>query len=382
MSLTQAFLLAGGTLDQLKTNFGINHRRHRDHPNLISLKYDQIHSPMHEPLVQECRGLILNEEDNWGVIARPFDKFFNYGEPLAADIRWDRSYATEKLDGSLMIFYSYNEGWQVGTSGTPDASGEVEGHPYFNYEDLFWYTFDLQGLEVPGEEHVDFTFMFELTSPFNRVVVNYSEPRLTLIGVRHNRNGEEIGIVGLRDYAGFPCVRSFNLRDLKILLDTFKTMDPLQQEGYVVMDGYFRRVKVKHPGYVALHHLRGNGTPSAKRILELILLGETDEVLVNFPEWKGLFNEIREKLDTLAATLKNQYKAIAHEESQKLFAYGALATPVPSILFSLRKGKIATVEDGFRQMQPQKLIEVLGLQSGRRDESETEVGGHPAHARV
>ena len=42
---------------------------------------------MASPVVQECRGLLL-EEGTWNVVAMPFTKFFNFGEKLAPTIDW------------------------------------------------------------------------------------------------------------------------------------------------------------------------------------------------------------------------------------------------------------------------------------------------------
>ena len=61
----------------------------KPHPDpavpLVQLSYTQTESPMASPVVQECRGLIL-ERESWSVIAMPFKKFFNHGEKYAASI--------------------------------------------------------------------------------------------------------------------------------------------------------------------------------------------------------------------------------------------------------------------------------------------------------
>ena len=62
--LTQDFLRSGGTLKDLEARFAIKANRSSVHPSLVLLKYNQIDSPMGERLVQECRGLILDEADN------------------------------------------------------------------------------------------------------------------------------------------------------------------------------------------------------------------------------------------------------------------------------------------------------------------------------
>ena len=65
------------TLATLLKKFGIQSKLHPAHKNLVMFKYSQISSPMNEPIVQACRGCILDSDDNWNYVARPFDKFFN-----------------------------------------------------------------------------------------------------------------------------------------------------------------------------------------------------------------------------------------------------------------------------------------------------------------
>ena len=72
-------------LEELCGRYAIRAKRHRNHPNL---KYSQILSPMHEPVVRECRGLIVDEADAWRVVCRAYDKFFNVGESNAAAVDW------------------------------------------------------------------------------------------------------------------------------------------------------------------------------------------------------------------------------------------------------------------------------------------------------
>lgn len=69
---------------------------------------DQIDSPMSNAIVQDARGTILDEDDNWRIVAFPFRKFFNFNESNAAKLNWSGGVKVmEKLDGSLMILYSY-----------------------------------------------------------------------------------------------------------------------------------------------------------------------------------------------------------------------------------------------------------------------------------
>lgn len=332
-SITREPFLDGGwesvVLSGLKTQFGIKSNRHAKYPNLVQFKYNQIESPMGERIVQESRGIILDESNGWRVVARPFDKFFNYGEGHAPKIDWATARVQEKVDGSLMILYNYMGEWLVATSGTADASGMVNGFP-ITFADLFWKTFNEMGLRLPDPDYQWAAFLFELTTPYNRVVVQHAAPKLTLIGMRWDS-----GIEWELKHFGYPYVQEFPLQSLADIEATFHAMDPVKQEGYVIVDGSFNRVKVKHPGYVAIHHMKdGFGI---KRMVALVQSNEGSEFMAHFPEWAGAYAEVKDKYTALVNELEAAYDAIAGIENQKEFALIATKSRCPAALFARRR---------------------------------------------
>ena len=357
MSLPQDFLRTGGNLDGLHDKYAITAKRHPRFNNLVMLKYNQIDSPMAEPLVQQCRGIILDEDLNWNVVARPFDKFFNYGEGQAATIDWRTAAVQEKLDGSLMILYYYDKTWQVASSGTPDAGGEVNGCG-IPFADLFWSVFKEKGYVLPGRPFGMMTLMFELMTPYNRVVVSQKVNDLKLVGMRYNFSGSERAVRGSTQ---FEPVNEYSLSSLEQVIQTFETMDPLQQEGYVIVDGHFNRVKVKHPGYVALHHLKDGLNP--KRLVDVVRRGETTEVLAAFPEWKPAVEQIQRSYDDLVTHLEVEYSRLKGITVQKDFALEAVKTRLPSALFMLRKGQVGSVKAHVAGMMLDHVVDVLGVRS-------------------
>jgi RNA ligase len=137
----QAFLREGNPISALEEKYAIKATPHPKYPHLILFKYNQIDSPFGEQIVRECRGLILDSNDNWSIVSRPFDKFFNHGEGHAAEIDWKSAKVLEKVDGSLATIYPYDGQWHISTSGSPAAAGNVKDYP-FTFEELFWKTFD------------------------------------------------------------------------------------------------------------------------------------------------------------------------------------------------------------------------------------------------
>lgn len=379
MTKVQEFLRGGGTLAQLAERYAVKHKRHGEHPNLVLLKYDQISSPFADPLVRECRGIILDEADNWRVVARAFDKFFNHGEGHAAPIDWKTARVQEKVDGSLCMLYWYDGKWHVATTGTPDGSGNVHGGD-MTFAELFWRTFKDMRLKLPHEHDESWqrhrvSFVFELTSPLNRVVVRHSEARLTLLAARqvegaHSFDPEyqhpELQVRHLADM--YPVVREHPLQSFEDVLATFQHLDPLASEGYVVVDDAFRRVKVKHPGYVALHQMKGDGMTD-KRALEVVRAGETAEVLAAFPEYAEDFRRVGTAYESLITELEAAYEAMKGEATQKDFALRAVKTRCSAALFSVRSGKAPSIREFLRTFRVENLMEILGLKPSTMKET-------------
>lgn len=351
----QDFLRAGGTLQELEDKYSIHHRRHTRYPQLVQLKYDQILSPFNEPIVQEARGVILDSGDQWRVVARPFKKFFNHGEVLAEELDWLSVTVQEKLDGSLMIMYWYDNKWQIASSGTPDASGFV-GDTTTTFEELFWSTWYRQRFEMPSKLHANYTLMFELTSPFNPIVVRHNEAKLHLIGIRSAWTGNEMPVGAM---PALNPVRQFPLHTIDQVLATLDKMDPYAQEGYVAVDKRFHRRKVKCPKYVALHHLKSSF--SMRKIVELVMRGEGPEIMAAFPEWIGIITQVQALYHGLADVLQQHWEATKHITIRKDFAAEAKKSPYYPVMFRLFDKAHPTALAALGDTHVDGIIEVLGL---------------------
>lgn len=348
----------------LKTKYGIDAKWSVDCPGLVLFKYDQIESPMAVRIVQECRGLILDSVNDWEVVAFPFTKFFNHGEGHAAPIDWKTARVQEKLDGSLMTLYWFDNDWHVASSGNPDAAGKIND---FNitFKDLFWDTWAAENYTVSNLDR-GVTYMFELTSQFNRVVVPHMTPRLTLIGMRTIHTHQEIPVM-LGGFAGFKTVREFPLGSFEDIVKSFDTFDGIRQEGYVVVDGNFNRVKVKHPAYVALHHVKDSLANSKKKLVEIIRTNESAEFLVYFPEFKDEFEDLKAKYDKLVEGMDEHYEIIFEEANghkkvnRKHFAMLATATKIPSYFFSRLDGRVNTIKEYVAKMNIDDVLRHMGV---------------------
>ena len=232
--------------------------------NKILLKYDQLVSPtlMALPEMQDCRGLILDRND-FSVMSMAFRKFFNSEEGNAHKIDWSTAYVLEKLDGSMMQVYwdKYQEKWFAATSGTAEGEGEVNNKMGTTFNELFWKTVSEKYNFNPSQLNKDFCFVFELTTPYNIVVKPHGESSVALLTARNVKSLEEVSreeLINIGSVLNVPVVKSYDLNQGNIgaLLRTFENM-VWHDEGYVVCDANFNRVKVKNPAYVAVHHLKG-----------------------------------------------------------------------------------------------------------------------------
>lgn len=360
--LIQEALRSGRTIPDLIEEYKLITKVGQVHPNLIQFRYDQLESPMGDPLVQQCRGLILDSADDWAIVAWGLNKFFNLGEGHAAAIDWSTARVLEKLDGSLIQLYWYQEQWHVSTSGTVDASGIVDGNP-FTFAELFWRAWSIQfGGVMPANWMKYFTTSWELTSPYNKIVVQHKEPRLSLLALRHRFSGFEWPIQeSLKVWNPVRTIVPITgiIGEQEVIAESFN-LNPAECEGFVVVDTKFNRVKVKSPAYVALHHMRGEGL-NPKRLVQIVVGGEIDELLIHFPEWAEPIEEVNQQFKALSNTIEACWSENRDIDDQKTFALQIKHLNYASVLFSLRAGHVKSVVEGLRMMQIDRLLKLLGM---------------------
>lgn len=348
-------------IESLKKTYGVTAKRHSRHSNLVLLRYNQYESPLGIKMVQQCRGIILDSYRDWTIVARAYDKFFNRGEKEAATIDWGTARVQEKIDGSLIVLYGYDGKWHVATGGMPDGSGVVHANQetfacYFR-ETLEQYP-NACGQWLPNVE-CGLCFFFELTGPKNRLVVVKEEAGLTLLGARDMRTQEEMTAIQASGYfPNIPIPTEYMLKEWEIDA-SFDMMSPLSQEGYVIVDSQFNRIKVKHPGYVALHHAKDGMGPRA--FIEIARTGEEGEILATFPEYRPLVEDAKRKIDMLVHELLYWY---CHYHgcgygSDKEYAEAVRGSKYATAMFFLRKNPDVTAMQYVREMPIEKLMRLL-----------------------
>ncbi len=330
-------------LEDLAAEFKVDANRDGD---LVSLKYNQIESPMFSPLVQECRGMVVDTSTG-RILCHPYNKFWNLGEHLAAPIDWSTARVQDKLDGSLMLLYEHGGFWHVASSGTPRAGGRY-GKEELLFRDRFWQVFYGAGMSLPNRGLSDVGFFFELCAPDNRIVVKYDNPKLILHGARNRETEQEIRRDVLESISStlfWPIVKEYPLQSEAEVDEAVKALNPVDHEGFIVVDAACNRVKVKSPRYVALHHLRDRTTPSA--VIALWKAGEVGELLTYFPEHAPDVLAMTGKLEAAATAAFDAYIRHRHAPTRKEYAEAVKGQPWQAIAFKLLSNEASTHDDAL-----------------------------------
>lgn len=346
--------------EELLSNPPYNLKITRDN-GYIMFKYDQIKSDFSLDIVKEARGIIFREKD-FKVVCFPFAKFFNAGEPNADKLDWNNIQVQEKIDGSLIKVWSDigTNGlpiWNISTNGTINAfnAGLMDNmSDYHNFGELFMSVFDTDLFAVLNK---DCTYMFELVSPYNKVVIPYNKIDIYHIGTRNNITGKELNVdIG---------VKKPRVYELKTLADIKNAAEklPFNEEGYVVVDNNFKRVKIKSPEYVKAHSLVNNKVLKLENMLDLIIENEQDEFLAYFPEYTEDFKKLSrlyEKYKEYLRNIENEINKLKETvESKKDFAK-ALKEEYPldtAIGFMLYDKKIKNWNEWLKKQTNAKIIE-------------------------
>jgi hypothetical protein len=363
----------------------------------FSLNYDQLEAKESDPLAQECRGLILAREDGASIagvvgpdgktdrsgvtpgattiLAYPMKRFFNYGQGSAANIDWGHPdlAVLEKLDGTLCIVYfdPFIDQWCMATRSVPEADLLMD-NGLFTFRTLFEKAL-LETTKLSFEQFTnmllmeEYTYCFELTTPYNRIVVNYPNCGVTLLAIRHvyvdadGLHADEQDPAKSYLAQNVPVVQAYTLPTVEKVIEWVSSLNPMEHEGVVVRQGE-NRIKVKNPAYVAYNRVRETLGASPRNVMSLILSEKDDDVVPFLPE------EIVKNLQVLKAGVQ---VVIKQHDDNYLAAVAEAAKTAPgdkktfavlvtkdkrlwsSPFFSMFDGKSANMRD-FIQKNRQK----------------------------
>ena len=277
-----------------------------------------------------ARGLITDSIGR--IVARPFEKFFNWEEhrgplPAGAYEVW------EKVDGSLGILY-----W-------------VGGEPCIATRGSFASEQALVATEmVRGKyrEHLDgldpqFTHLFEIIYPENRIVVDYGgKCQLVYLGARHTAEGWDISPVT----GSWPHQPEFfsTLESVQNPLD-LKMLEQPNREGFVLRFlGTGLRLKLKFDEYVRLHKIMTGW--SAKDVWEAMGMGSRPAVcrLMDrvpdefYAEVRKVMEDLEERAAAIEAQCLEDFRGIPLGDRRDAARY-ITTRDNPHVLFAMLDGK-------------------------------------------
>lgn len=283
----------------------------------------------------KCRGLIYRT-DTGEVAARPFEKFFNYGEHAEAVLSMDAEvWVTDKMDGSLGILYEGTDGrLAIATRGS--FASEQAIHATALLRDRFPSYRPPEG----------YTELFEIVYAKNRIVLDYGDTDdLFYLGSVHIATGRSFGPVA--DFSKpwhWPGPLTETFRHVRTLTDALALPPRPNAEGIVVQyHDTGLRVKIKQDDYVALHRLITG--MNARVIWERIGDGQTaDQICEGIPEefwsWvRGVASELLAERDRIISEATVTHEAIKaslpDDWTRKDYALAVAASSLRPWLFLL-----------------------------------------------
>ena len=188
------------------------------------------------------RGLILNRITG-EVVARAFDKFFNYGEKEVSLPSMTPDYATVKWDGSLGIGYRYEGAFLWSTRGSfySDQASSANRLWAERWSDI----------QIP--DHL--TPLVEIITKEAKIIVEYAFEDLILLGIRNRHTGEDLSYDEMVEWGAKwrMSVTERIVGDISTLTAIANGMGG-DEEGFVLRFGDLR-VKIKSTEYCILSRL-------------------------------------------------------------------------------------------------------------------------------
>jgi RNA ligase len=255
-----------------------------------------------------CRGLIVDDNDN--IVARPFKKFHNLQTTNIPETREENLPSvppeiTKKYDGSLGVYWKYDEQFGVATRGSFTSPQAQWATKWIQEKCPRGFVDDLSGSATP---------LFEIIYPENRIVVKYDWEGLVLIGLVSIHSGYEYNWITLLKHAQYNGIRLTEC--IKENLEILKKKNIENEEGYVLT---YRRgpaspplkVKVKMADYLRLHKIVTG--MNARSVWELLSSGTGTAGFEHTPE------HFQKWLASWSEKLNREFNEI-FVESRQIFA--------------------------------------------------------------
>jgi len=198
----------------------------------------------------------------------------------------------------------------------------------------------------------DYTYLFEIIYPENRIVCNYDFEDLILLGMIHTKTGDEVNIHNddNQDIRLRNLIKNLNLKIVTLYktwgegYDLLKEEISKDKEGYVIRFKNGFRMKIKGDEYVRLHRILTN--VSNRDIWEYLKDNRPfDELLEKVPDefnnWvKETARDLTIRFDNIDKDYTEIYENLKSRNlDRKEFAIRAKHYRHSNILFNMLDGK-------------------------------------------
>ncbi|GAB3513634.1 RNA ligase [Emticicia fontis] len=310
-------------LHELIANDYINVQKH---PNADLYIYNYSAKAQYDRVWNEwtlaCRGLIMNAD--YEVVARPFKKFFNWGEVENQAIPQESFEIYEKMDGSLGILYWIDEIPYIATRGSFNSDQAKVATEMLHTK----YATSIPLLDKTK------TYLFEIIYPENRIVVDYGKTRaLILLAVIDTKTGDECPL----EQIGFEVVKLYDgINDLYHL----KKLEETNREGYVIKFAGGLRLKVKFDEYQRVHQIitRVSNISIWEHLKEgNNLVGILDRVPDEFYDWVKLTEQqLFDDFKAIEAKAMEEFKVYDIRKDTALYYQ---TCSYPAVLFKMMENR-------------------------------------------
>lgn len=334
----------------------------------VMFNYNMLESDNYNLIVAEARGLVLDSQNDFKIVRKGFNRFFNYGEGPAARIDWNTASATIKEDGTLLFLSHYDGRWIWGTRQNFDVN-EAE------LSDALYPTFGALLDNIASKYYPKFqcdsatmgqncTWCFELCSRFNRIVIDYPEPKLFLLAKFYNDTGSEFPqylVDADAKYMGVDRPKYYKMSSVEDYTNLVEGFG-IQHEGVVVLDGKGYRIKMKSKLYFEMHKQVSNGAMDVEAMVGLIRKGEDQEFLSYFPDYKEKFEKVRLQVTDALIRIQQINHACEigqREMSRKDFALEHKDDSVAVLWFKAYDGKLT--DDFVSGITDEKFVQLFRI---------------------
>lgn len=314
MYLIQEYLQSH-SYEELKANYNIFVGYHKELP-LIVLNYHATKSKRFDPLVEECRGLILELESN-KIIAVGMPRFYNYGEGVNNNnYEFHKGMRCEnKEDGTLLHFFYYKDQWVLANRYNFCDDIVNQAVSELTYQQVFEETCGYTIQELGSKLDKNVTYCLEMCTLVNAIIKLYQKPQIFLICAYDNNTLLELPHDVVTELLP-SCWSRPNHTTVDSLSEIFSKIESNPDicfEGYVIINKHNQRIKIKSKCYRIIHSLKYHGWASLTydNALYLVNLNIVDQVLEVISHYRNSFDikEIQHKIKMFLTHGKN-YNAL------------------------------------------------------------------------